>query len=110
MNTLSIARMSVELLSNGLQHHTLLLKTDPRSAELKSAERRVTANGKRSRGTSSSTKTKLQLGEAVRHSGHGVGRVLAHWADGTVLVRFDDLAKNQLVWPSFLDRVNGQQR
>ncbi len=110
MNTLSIAKMSVELLSNGVTHHTLPLKTDPRSAELKSAERSVTENGKGSRGASSSAKAKLQLGEAVRHSRHGVGRVLAHWADGTILVRFDNLAQNQLIWPSFLDRVNGQRR
>ncbi len=109
MNTLSILKMSVGQLSNGVTHHTLPLKTDPRSAELNSAQRLVTENGPGSRGASSAAKTKLRLGETVRHSRHGVGRVLAHWADGTILVRFDSLAQNQLIWPAFLDRVNGQR-
>jgi hypothetical protein len=110
MNTMSIEKMSVELLSTGSTHHTLPLKTDPRPAEFKFAERSVTENGRGSRGAPSSAKSKLRLGEAVRHSRYGVGRVLAYWADGTVLVRFEDLVKNQLIWPSFLDRVNGQLR
>lgn len=111
MNTLSTAEMTVELLSNDVTHHTRTpLKTDTRSTELKSAERSGTVNGKGSRGASSEAKAKLRLGEAVRHSRYGVGRVLAHWADGTILVRFDNMAKNQLIWPSFLDRANGQRR
>jgi hypothetical protein len=110
MNTPSIVKMSVGLLSKDVPHHTLPHKTDTRSTEFKSAEKSVLANGNRSGGTSSSAKPRLQLGEAVRHSRHGVGRVLAHWADGTVQVRFENLAENQLIWPSFLDRVNGQLR
>jgi hypothetical protein len=108
MNTLSIVRMSVENLSTGFTNHTLPLKSAPRSAKVNPAQRAATENGKRSR-EASTAKTKLQLGDAVRHSRHGVGRVLAHWADGTILVRFDNLTQNQLIWPSFLDRVNGQR-
>jgi len=109
MSTLSIVRMSARLLSTGFTNHTLPLNGAPRLAKLNTAQRSVTESGMGSRGASPSSKTKLQLGEAVRHSRHGLGRVLAHWADGTILVRFDDLAQNQLIWPSFLDRVNGQR-
>jgi len=109
MNALSIAKTSVRLLSTGFTNHTLPLRTAPRPAVPNTAQRSVAENGKGSLGASPSSKTKLQLGEAVRHSRHGLGRVLAHWADGTILVRFDDLAQNQLIWPSFLDRVNGQR-
>jgi hypothetical protein len=108
MNTLSILKMSVEILSTGFTNHTLPLKSAPRSANADPAWKAATENGKGSRGASSA-KAKLQLGDAVRHSRHGVGRVLAHWADGTILVRFDNLAQNQLIWPPFLDRVDGQR-
>lgn len=37
-------------------------------------------------------------------------QVLARWPDGTLHVQFDNAAKNRLVWPSFLDRRNGQWR
>jgi hypothetical protein len=44
--------------------------------------------------------------EPVRHSRFGMGRVVSAWPDGRLLVRFDSLEKNQLVFPSFLKRVN----
>ena len=110
MNTLSIVKMSVDLVSNGDTHHTLPLKTDTRSTEVKAAERSRTRSSAGAREPTSAAKSKLRLGEVVRHSRFGRGRVLAHWADGTILVRFDDVANNQLIWPSFLDRVNGHQR
>ena len=72
--------------------------------------RSITENTMRSSSPSSPNNSKLRLGEAVRHSGFGAGQVLAHWPDGTLLVRFDNLAKNRLVWPSFLSRANGQGR
>ena len=109
MNTLSIVKISARLLSTGFTNHTLLLNGAPRLAKLNTAQRSVAENGKGSPGASPSSKTKLQLGEVVRHSRHGLGRVLAHWADGTILVSFDNLAQNHLIWPSFLDRVNGQR-
>ena len=58
----------------------------------------------------SKTKPGYRLGDAVHHSGFGTGRVMAHWPDGTLLVRFDREVKSQLVWPSLLDRLNGRQR
>ena len=110
MNTLSVVKMSVEPLSTGFTNHTLPLKTDSRLAEFNPVRRSVPTNGIGSGEASSAAMPKLRLGENVRHGRHGTGRVLAHWPDGTVLVRFDDMAKNQLIWPSFLDRANGQRR
>ena len=110
MTTLSIAKAHLDLLSKFVTNHTLRpFKTDPRSAEIKPVQRSRTKSGNGFRGASSAAKSKLRLGENVRHSRYGTGRVLAHWSDGTVLVRFDNLAKNQLIWPSFLDRANGQR-
>ena len=43
-----------------------------------------------------------RLGETVNHGGFGVGRVMAHWPDGRILIRFDGKARNQLVFPSLL--------
>ncbi|MFQ5922834.1 MAG: hypothetical protein ACE5M4_08320 [Anaerolineales bacterium] len=57
----------------------------------------------------SRTVSGIRLGEAVRHSRYGTGWALAYWPDGTLLIRFDKEAKNRLVWPSFLDRVNGRR-
>lgn len=64
----------------------------------------------RSAERSGTTTSRPRLGEAVHHSQYGDGQVLAHWPDGTLLVRFHSTAKSRLVWPSFLDIVNGQQR
>ena len=64
----------------------------------------------RSEKASTGTAQTYRLGDAVHHSGYGTGRVMAHWPDGTLLVRFDREVKSQLVWPSLLDRVNGRQR
>ena len=111
MTTLSIAKMNLELLSKFVSNHTLTpLKSGSRSTEINPVERSRTDSSNGSRGASSGAKSKLLLGENVRHSRFGTGRVLAHWSDGTVLIRFDDLARNQLIWPSFLDRANGQRR
>lgn len=51
--------------------------------------------------------SKFRLGDVVHHGRFGPGRVLAHWPDGTVMVRFDRLAKNRLVWPAFLNGIGG---
>ena len=111
MTTLSIAKENLEFLSKFVTNHTLTpLKISPRATEINLGEQSGTESGNRFGGTSSAAESKLRLGENVRHSRHGTGRVLAHWADGTVLVRFDDLAKNELIWPSFLDRADGQRR
>ena len=110
MTTLSIAKMNVELLSKFVSNHTLTpIKSGSRSTEINPAERSRAASSNGSQGTASGAKSKLRLGENVQHSRYGTGRVLAHWPGGTVLVRFDNLAKNQLIWPSFLDRAKGQR-
>jgi hypothetical protein len=110
MNTLSNAKVNVGLLSKFVTNHTLTpLKTNPRSTEIRPVEKSRTDSSSGSRVASSAANPKLRLGENVRHSRFGTGWVLAHWSDGTVLVRFDNLAKNQLIWPSFLDRANGQR-
>jgi hypothetical protein len=62
----------------------------------------------RSISQSSGTASSYRLGDAVRHNGFGSGRVMAHWPDGTLLIRFDRETKNRLVWPSLLDRINGR--
>lgn len=74
------------------------------------SERSRTETSKRSNGSSSLTESKPRIGEAVRHSRYGKGQVLAHRPDGTLLIRFNNSTKNRLVWPSFLDRPNGQRR
>ena len=110
MITLSIAKMNIELLSKFVSNHTLTpLKSGSRSTEISPAERSHAASSNGSQGTASGARSNLRLGENVQHSRYGTGRVLAHWADGTILVRFDNLAKNQLIWPSFLDRANSQR-
>ena len=110
MNTLSNAKLNVGHLSKFVTNHTLTpLKTSLRSTDVRPFEKSRTASSNGSQGASSAAKPKLRLGENVRHGRFGTGRVLAHWSDGTVLVRFDDMAKNHLIWPSFLDRANGQR-
>jgi hypothetical protein len=111
MTTLSIAIANLELLSKIFTNHTLTpLNSGSRSTEIVPVERSRTESDNGFHGASSAANSKLRLGEIVRHSRYGAGRVLAHWPDGTVLVRFDGLAKNQLIWPSFLDRANGHLR
>ncbi|MEE9513895.1 MAG: hypothetical protein V3V46_07435 [Anaerolineales bacterium] len=110
MTTLSITKANLELLSKFFTNHTLApFKSGPRSTSINPVERSRAGSSYESSGASSGANSKLRLGENVQHSRYGTGRVLAHWSDGTVLVRFDDLAKNQLIWPSFLDRANGQR-
>jgi hypothetical protein len=111
MTTLSIAKANLELLSKFFTNHTLTpLKFGFRTNDINPAERSRVCSSNEFRGASSAANSRLRLGESVQHSRYGAGRVLAHWADGTVLVRFDGLAKNQLIWPSFLDRANGHLR
>ncbi len=111
MNTLSNAAMSVELLSNDVTHHTLTPpKIYTRSTELKTAEGPVIDGKEGSSKPLFAARSRLRLGEAVRHSKFGSGQVLAHLPEGTLLIRFDNGAMNRPIWPSFLDRVNGQLR
>jgi hypothetical protein len=92
-------------LSN-ITHHT----RTQQNANTLSAEVPGAKKGTRSNDSSSRANSRLALGEAVRHGRHGNGQVVAHWPNGTVLVRFDGAPKSLLVWPSFLDRVCGQRR
>ena len=81
-----------------------------RTTETNAIKRSVTDNQPRFNGSSSAMTSKPRLGETVRHSRYGKGRVLAHWPDGTLLIRFGNEAKNRLVSPSLLYRMNGQRR
>lgn len=56
------------------------------------------------------TKSRPQLGGAVLHGTYGPGKVMAHWPDGTLLVRFDRLRKSRLVSPSHLGRFRSGER
>ena len=101
---------TLEMNTKMQSHDRSLDPVAPQRTDTRSAERSRTENKMRYSGPSSLTNSKPRLGEAVRHSRFGDGQVLAHWPDGTLLVRFDNVTKNQLVWPSFLRRANGQQR
>ena len=76
----------------------------------RSLARSRTENSIRSSKASSGTGASYHLGQAVHHGQFGTGQVMAHWPDGTLLVRFDSAVKSRLVWPSLLDRVNGRRR
>jgi len=76
----------------------------------RSAAKSRTEKSIRSSKASSGTAPGYRLGEVVQHGQFGTGRVMAHWPDGTLLVRFDSMAKSRLVFPSLLDRVNGRRR
>ncbi len=106
MNIPATLKIGTRVRSHNKTHHRVApLRTNTRSAEMPRTENKMRSNK-----SSSLTGSKPRLGESVRHSRHGNGEVLAHWPDGTLLVRFDNATKNRLVWPSFLDRVNGQRR
>jgi hypothetical protein len=47
-----------------------------------------------------------RISDPVRHTSFGVGRVVSTWPDGRLLVRFDGMGKNRLVFPSVLKRVD----
>jgi hypothetical protein len=70
---------------------------------VRSAVRSRTENGISPRKVSSGKAPARRLGDAVHHSQFGSGRVMAHWPDGTFLIRFEDEAKSRLVWPSLLN-------
>ena len=69
-----------------------------------------TTGGIRSASPSSRTISGYRLGDAVLHGSFGAGQVMAHWPDGTLVVRFDGETKSRLIWPSLLDRVNSRRR
>jgi hypothetical protein len=83
---------------------------NPLSTYLRSVVKSLMEINFRSEKASSGTAQAYRLGDAVQHSGFGTGRVMAHWPDGTLLVRFDRDVKSQLVWPSLLDRANSRLR
>ena len=70
---------------------------------VRSAARSRTENRIGSSRTSSGKAHARLLGDAVHHDQFGSGRVMAHWPDGTLLVRFDGEVKSRLVWPSLLN-------
>ena len=47
-------------------------------------------------------KGRICLGASVWHCTYGNGHVLAHWPDGRLLIAFDRMADNQLIFPSML--------
>ena len=103
MNTTSTLEIRKEVQQDG--------KLIRLAAQLKmlaqSAVKSVKENSNQLSEASSRTAPSYRLGEAVQHGKFGSGRVMAHWPDGTLLVRFEGMAKSRLVWPSFLDRVDG---
>jgi hypothetical protein len=80
------------------QHLVAMLRQYARSAA-----RFITENSISSGKGSSGTALSYRLGQIVHHSRFGTGRVVAHWPDGTLLVKFDGAVKNRLVFPSLLD-------
>ncbi len=99
MQALSSIETSVEIQVREATHHT---PTAPDAAARAAAE-----PNRRSAGSAAPKNTRLQLGDLVRHGRYGSGRVLAHWPDGTVQVRFNRTARNRLVWPAFLESLSG---
>lgn len=67
--------------------------------------RKMAANG-----SPSLPNSKPRIGASVDHSRYGNGKVMAHYPDGTILVRFDNSAKNRRIWLSFLNLANNQRR
>jgi hypothetical protein len=106
MSILATVENSIELRSHHITHDPAA----PSRIDTASAERSRTENKMRSINPSSLTKSRPRLGDSVHHSRYGEGHVLAHWPNGTLLVRFDNEANNRMIWPSFLERPNGQRR
>jgi len=70
---------------------------------VRSTVRSITENRIRSGQGSSGTAPSHRLGQIVHHSRFGTGRVVAHWPDGRLQVKFDGEDKNRSVFPSLLD-------
>jgi hypothetical protein len=70
---------------------------------VRSTARFITENCIRSDKGSLGIALSYRLGQIVHHSRFGTGRVMAHWPDGTLLVKFDGADKNRMVFPSLLD-------
>lgn len=102
MNTTSALEISKEVQASGKSVRLVAQLKKVTHAVVRSIKENSIRLGEGSARTASG----YQLGEPVRHGQFGRGRVVAHWPDGTLLVRFEDMAKSRLVWPSFLDRVN----
>lgn len=99
MNALSILEIGSKVWSKDKAHR---LAARLGQSE-RSAARSRTENSIRSGQGSSGIALSYRLGQTVHHSRFGTGRVMAHWPDGTLLVRFDGADKNRLVFPSLLD-------
>jgi hypothetical protein len=99
MNTLSTLEIGTKVWSKDkTQRLVALLRKYARSAA-----RSRTENSIRSGKSSSGTAPSYRLSQTVHHSRFGTGRVMVHWPDGTLLVRFDGAVKSRLVFPSLLD-------
>lgn len=98
MEYLSSAPASQSAQARKVTHHTLTTRlASALSAVKRLLERWQPGSPARGRG-------RLLLGAEVRHGGYGVGQVVSHWPDGRILVRFERLGENLLVWPSTLDQ------
>lgn len=71
--------------------------------------RSTTARKIRSSEVSSVKAPCYQIGEAVQHAGYGTGQVIGHWPDGRLQIRFDNMVKSQLVFPTLVNCVNGHR-
>lgn len=102
-------RVDSPLGGGALQANPVLRKLSHLLRRLPSAtsgdERRTVSPKPRSRSIS-----RPQPGDAVRHGAYGQGRVLAHWPDGTLLVRFHRMPRSRLVPPSHLGRLRAGER
>jgi hypothetical protein len=99
MNTPSTLEMSMKLQSNFKTYRPITPLRD--FARL--IVRVKTAISIHPNMVSSGIAVNYRLGEAVHHGQFGSGRVMAHWPDGSLLVRFDGAAKSRLVFPSLLN-------
>ncbi|MFQ5922506.1 MAG: hypothetical protein ACE5M4_06645 [Anaerolineales bacterium] len=105
MNTPATLEFGPQVRSNDKTHRPVTSL----SMYARSAVKSKTEKSTRSSKASSEPAPSYRLGDAVHHGRFGTGQVMAQWPDGTLLVRFDRAVKSRLVWPSLLDRVNGQR-
>jgi hypothetical protein len=106
MNTASTLVMGNELQSIAkTQRKAIPSKVFARTSVGSGTEESIRA-GKASSGPASG----FGLGENVQHGRFGTGRVMSHWPDGRLLVRFDGAVKSRLIFPSLLNRANGRRR
>jgi hypothetical protein len=106
MNSASTLVMGNELQSNAeTQRPAIPSKIFARTSVRSGSEESIRA-GKACSGSASG----FRLGETVQHGRFGTGRVMSHWPDGRLLVRFDGAVKSRLIFPSLLNRANGRRR